>query len=272
MKKLIIAGAAALLLTATASPAQALVPAACTVKLSSYTTPGSTDSRAGVHNAMLAIANRGGGTICVDGMYNVRNYIDLDIIPRSADIKFVGTSTSSSGFTATANSPIFFQGNQTLRPEAKGNTSSPYRGQYRYNTAFSNMKLIKPAGTIGRIFDFRTGAQVNMTISNIQVDSSATGANNETIYFGRDVQAHGNLFTKLRIEQRAVNTSGVVKVAGAHNFFNNNQFLSITAYKFNNNGAPGFELRPVTGQYTNNSFRSITGQNMAGGFIHVYGQ
>ncbi len=256
----------------TASAAASVAPVACTVNLSSYATPGATDSRAGVHNAMQAVANQGGGTICVDGMYKIRNFINLDIIPRSADIKFVGTSTSSSGFIATANSPIFFQGDQTLRPEAKGNTSSPYRGQYRYNTVFSNMKLIKPAGTIGRIFDFRTGAQVNMTISNIQVDSSATGANNETIYFGRDVQAHGNLFTKLRIEQRAVNTSGVVKVVGAHHFFNNNQFLSITAYKFNNNGAPGFELRPETGEYTNNSFRSITGQNMAGGFIHVYGQ
>lgn len=280
MKKLTIAGAAVLFLTATASSAQANVdsstpvpvPAACTVKLSSYTTPGSTDSRAGVHNAMKAVEAKGGGTICVDGMYNIRNYIDLDTIARTADIAFVGTSTSGSGFRGTTNAPIFFQGDQTLRPEAKGNTSSPYRGQYRYNTIFSNMKLVKPAGTIGRIFDFRTGAQVNMTISNIQVDSAATGANNETIYFGRDVQAHGNLFTKLRIEQRAVNTSGVVKVVGAHNFFNNNQFLSITAYKFNNNGAPGFELRPQTGQYTNNSFRSITGQNMAGGFIHVYGQ
>lgn len=255
-----------------ASAAVSVAPVACTVNLSSYATPGATDSRAGVHNAMQAVANQGGGTICVDGMYNIRDYIDLDTIPRSADIKFVGTSTSSSGFTATANSPVFFQGNQTLRPEANGNVNSPYRGQYRYNSAFSNMKLVKPAGTIGRIFDFRTGAQVNMTISNIQIDTAATGADNEAIYFGPHVQSHGSLYQNLRVEVRKVNTSGAFRVNTTHNFWNNNAIQSSTFYKFDNNGAPLIELRPLTGQYTNNRIVSVTGQNGAGGFIHVYGQ
>lgn len=242
------------------------------VKLSDYASAASSDALPGVHKAMKAVEAQGGGTILVDGMFKIRNFINLDTIKRDANIQFVGTSTSSSGFTGTTNAPIFFQGDNTLRPEAKGNQSSPYRGQYRYNTVFKNLKLVKPQGTIGRIFDFRTGAQVNMRMENLDIDSYATGANNEAIAFSNNVQAHGNVFRSLRIQLRPVNTSGGVKVNTFHNGFNNNAFENITLYKFNNNGAPGFELKPITGQFTNNAFRSITGQNLAGGFIHVYGQ
>ena len=57
-----------------------------------------------------------------------------------------------------------------------------------------------------------------------------------------------------------------------HHGFNNNTFSNVTAYKFNNQGAPCFELRPTTGGFTTNTFQGITGQNCGGGFIHVYGQ
>lgn len=257
---------------ATIITAPAHAAEACTVKLSTYATPGQADSLPGVNQAMDAIAAAGGGTICVDAMYNVRNYINLDRIPRSADIRWVGTSTTSSGFTATANSPIFYQGDQTLRPEANGNTASPMRGQYRYNTVFSTMKLVKPAGTIGRIFDFRTGAQVNMRIESINADTSATGANNEFLFIDKNHQQHGSLYQNNRVQVRPVNTSGVVKILPTNNFYNNNQWNANTFYKFDQNGAPCFELRPVSGGVTNNAIRSLTGQNCAGGFIHIYGQ
>ena len=273
--KLMAAGiAGAALIGGTLVPA---IPASaasvsCSVKVSDYTAPGSSDSLAGVHAAMKAIEAKGGGTLCVDGMYNLSGAINLDSIARSADIKFVGTSTSSSGFTGRGNAPIFLQNDQTLRPEANGNTSSPFRGQYRYNTGFSNMKLVKPAGTTGRVFDFRSGAQVNARFTNLNIESTATGANNEAVYIGPHHQAHGNLYQSLRIQLFPVNNSGVIKVSTFHHGFNNNTFSNVTAYKFNNQGAPCFELRPTTGGFTTNTFQGITGQNCGGGFIHVYGQ
>ena len=263
----IMAGAGLTALTTTPAQASEVL---CTVKLSDYATPGAVDSLDGVNAAMDAVAAAGGGTICVDGMYNIRNYIDLDRIPRSADIRFIGSSTSSTGFTSVVNAPIFLQNNQTLRPEANGNTNSPYRGQYRYNSVFSSMKLVKN-GT-GRVFDFRSGAQVNARFVNLNIETRANGANNEAFYVGPHHQAHGSLFESLRIQVFNTNKSGVVRVNTFHHGFNNNTFKSITAYKFDEQSAPCFELRPITGQYTTNSFTGITGQNCGGGFIHVYGQ
>ena len=262
-----MAGAGLTALTATPAQASEVL---CTVKLSNYATAGAIDSLAGVHAAMDAVAAKGGGTVCVDGMYNIRNYIDLDRIPRNADIRFIGSSTSSTGFRSVVNAPIFLQNNQTLRPEAKGSPTSPYRGQYRYNTVFSSMKLVKSGA--GRVFDFRTGAQVNARFVNLNIETRANGGNSEAFYVGPHHQAHGNLFESLRIQVFNTNKSSVVRANTFHHGFNNNTFKTITAYKFDEQSAPCFELRPITGQYTTNSFTGITGQNCGGGFIHVYGQ
>ena len=284
MCKTIAAMSALMLATAGIVASEAPVSAieACTVKLSSYTAPGSSDSLPGVHNAMQAIAAKGGGTLCVDGMYTVKGSINLDSIPRSADIRFVGTSTSSTGFTSAANAPLFVQNDQTLRPEAKGNTSSPMRGQYRYNTVFATMKLVKPETTTGRVFDFQTGAQVNARFENLQINNNAKGINSESFYFGVAHQAHGNLYQNLRVEQpgflttngvkRTVNESGIIKAVGTGNFYNSNRWVSSTLYNMNGTFAPCIELRPANAQFANNVIQSVTGQNCAGGFIHAYGQ
>lgn len=232
----------------------------CDVRLSQYTKPGVEDSLPGVKKAMQAVGAKNGGTICVDGMYKIRNFIDLGWTPRNGSvgesgIKFIGSGTAS-GFESTTNAPIFYQND----------------GLSRYNYAWENLKLKKGSNTIGRIFDFRSGAQVNARFVSLAIDTGAKGSNNEVWHFDTNMQSHGGLYQSNRVEVRPTNNSGVLRVVSKGNFYNNNLHISSTWYKENNQGAPCAELRPSYNQYTNNSFHSITGQNCAGGFIHVYGQ
>ena len=278
MKKIIAATAAAILAGSAitvAAPAANAAPV-YTVKLSDYATPGQLDSLPGIHRALADVAAQGGGTIWVDGIYNIRNYINIDSVPRSkADgtpiaINWVGESSSSSGFRSAVQAPIFYQGDQTLRPEANGNPSSPLRGQYRYNWTWKNLFLEKTAGSSHGIFWFRTGAMVNARYESLNIKQGATNGNAEAFLMDRDHQAHGNLYTNLRIENRS--NKSAFKVQSYGHFWNNNTVETSTVYNYNKTDAPCFEVRPAVGGNTTNTFRGITGQNCNGGFIHAYGQ
>lgn len=267
MKRTITAATAAVIgaagLTTIATPATAVD--VYTVKLSQFTTPGAADSSPGLEAAQDAIKAAGGGKLWVDGVYNLTRPIRLDRMGIDRSIIMEGTSPDASGFISKFNGNAVEQTDPTPK-----NGSTTYLGIYQYHNAWKNLKIVKPAPYWGNIFYFKTGAQVNARYENLKLDNQ--GIVGSIFVIGPNHQAHGNLWTSVRAFITKANTYSMFKVGTFHNGWNNNRVESSTFYARDSIGAPCIELRPISGQYTNNSFQSVTFQNCLGGAFHAYGQ
>lgn len=241
--------------------------AGSTVFLSGFAPPFDRDASDGVDAALDYLRGAGGGVLNVDGMFTLSRAIDLDRLGQDRSVRFVGASPDSSGFVTAGPEPLVSQTDPT--PKDPTNPTGPYKGVYQYHNTFEHLTFRKLPGSTGNIFDFRTGAQVNTTWVNLRVDHQGPAGSPFSI--GPNHQAHGCLFTGLRVMITRVNPSPMFSVKTYHHGWNTNRVESSTFYGRGSTGSPAVELRPLNGgRYTHPVFESVTFQNTDGGAFHGY--
>lgn len=265
-------------------PANA-APVAYDAKLSDHTT--TTDASAGLRAAALAVQAKsgwGGGTILVNGKYTVNTTVDLGEVsgaqtPQNEHrvwnkIRLVGTGVGASKLSRNTLGPMFRLGHtQICRPA--GNNPCFYKGAYLEDLAFLDMGF--ETTSTSYIWELKTGAITNSTWQRLRFDIKGVGGG--ILYAGPGVSGEGGLGGQNHNSSWRDITAYVspqsrhvpMRYVSANNYCNGNVFESWWAHHRKNVSAPFFEMKPTTGQFTNTTFRAITGEQNGRGLIAVYG-
>ena len=261
------------------------------VKLSSYTST-TGDAGAGLRNAALAVQAKSGwqgGTIYVDGAYTVASQVQLDELVGAATpsnqqrvwnkVRLVGSGVGASKLKKTTNGAMFYMG-RTDVCRASGTNPCQYAGVYLENLGYSNMGF-ETTGT-SWIWQIDSGAITTSQWQSIRADVRGNGG---VMYVGRSNtgkgggQYHTNSWRDTRLERHSKTSSyPMFRFVSAHNYINGNVFDTGWWHGHGHDRTPFLEMRPSggntpsnSGQYTNTTFRAITGEQNLGGLIHLFG-
>ena len=241
------------------------------VRLSNYVGTGS-DASAGIRAAVLALQTKNnwqGGKIIVDGQWTVNTTIKLDELANNDPSKrywnmvtMEGTGIGSSKLTRGVTGPMF-----SMQNSAKPVTI--------YNLRYINMGFEATPDATSYIWENTAGAITNSVWEKVAVEIKGQGGvmnNATTAASPNGAEFHSNTFRDCMFYVSKDSRYIPMRFESAKHFVNGNNFDRMWLHHRLNSLKPFILMKPKSGQYTNNSFRAITGEQNLGGLIHLYGQ
>lgn len=252
----------------TLTPTQAHSEALYDVKLSDYMS-GTTDASVGLQRAAQAVQARSGGsggTVWVDGQYTVADTVQLDEVVNGVKtwqaVRLVGSGVGASLLKKDTAGSMFRMGGRQWGAVSLSNLG--YRDIGFQTTGQSY------------VWELKRGSLTNSQWQDLSVEVLGPGGIIDVspgTYAGQEngAEYHTNGWTNAMFHVAKTSPLVPMNFTSAHHYVNGNSFNTVWAHHRGNDLVPFWRMRPKSGEYTNNSFRSITGEQNLGGLIELFG-